>query len=145
MSLHAATDELRERLVPLNRTYALDDVFAACARYVRRTHRKVLFEYVVLRGVNDTRRTGAGAAGAVRPPHYHLNLIAFNETGDGFVRPQARDLAALCAQLQQAGVLCTVRRSPGREHRSRLRATGAAARSAGGLRLKQQGRPSANG
>ncbi|HET6495497.1 MAG TPA: hypothetical protein VFH61_09065, partial [Thermoleophilia bacterium] len=45
---------------------------------------------------------------------YHLNLIAFNETGDEFARPQARDLAALCAQLQLAGVLCTVRRSPGR-------------------------------
>ena len=114
VSLHAGTDELRSRLVPLNRTYGLDDVFGACARYVRRTHRKVLFEYVVLRGVNDTPEQVQALQARVRPPHYHLNLIAFNETGDGFVRPQARDLAALCAQLQQAGVLCTVRRSPGR-------------------------------
>jgi 23S rRNA (adenine2503-C2)-methyltransferase len=114
VSLHAGTDELRSRLVPLNRTYGLDDVFSACARYVRRTHRKVLFEYVVLRGVNDTPEQVQALQARVRPPHYHLNLIAFNETGHEFVRPLARDLGALCTQLQRAGVICTVRRSPGR-------------------------------
>ena len=114
VSLHAGTDELRSRLVPLNRTHGLDDIFGACARYVRHTHRKVMFEYVVLRGVNDTPEQMQALQARVRPPHYHLNLIAFNETGDEFARPQARDLAALCAQLQLAGVLCTVRRSPGR-------------------------------
>jgi len=117
VSLHAATDELRDRLVPLNRTYRLDEVFAACARYVRRTHRKVLFEYVVLRGVNDTDEQAQMLAARVRPPHYHLNLIAYNETGgDGeFARPRADQLAALHARLEAAGVSCTVRRSPGAE------------------------------
>src|SRR5450756_1180469 len=80
VSLHAATDELRDRLVPLNRTYPLDEVFAACARYVRRTHRKVMFEYVVLRGVNDTDEQAQMLAARVRPPPYHLNLIAYNAT-----------------------------------------------------------------
>jgi 23S rRNA (adenine2503-C2)-methyltransferase len=115
VSLHAATDELRDRLVPLNHAYPLDDVFAACARYVRRTHRKVLFEYVVLRGVNDTDEQAQMLAARVRPPHYHLNLIAYNDTGGEFARPRADQLAALRARLEAAGVSCTVRRSPGAE------------------------------
>ena len=115
VSLHAATDRLRDRLVPLNRTYPLDEVFSACARYVRSTHRKVMFEYVVLRGVNDTDEQVQMLAARVRPPHYHLNLIAYNETGGEFARPRADQLAALHARLAAAGVSCTVRRSPGAE------------------------------
>jgi 23S rRNA (adenine2503-C2)-methyltransferase len=115
VSLHAGTDALRDRLVPLNRTYPLDEVFAACARYVRRTHRKVMFEYVVLRGVNDTLEQAQMLAARVRPPHYHLNLIAYNETGGEFARPRADQLTALHARLEAAGVSCTVRRSPGSE------------------------------
>ncbi|HEY5388734.1 MAG TPA: 23S rRNA (adenine(2503)-C(2))-methyltransferase RlmN [Thermoleophilia bacterium] len=115
VSLHAGTDALRDRLVPLNRTYPLDEVFAACARYVRRTHRKVMFEYVVLRGVNDTLEQAQMLAARVRPPHYHLNLIAYNETGGEFARPKADQLATLHARLEAAGVSCTVRRSPGAE------------------------------
>jgi len=113
VSLHAGTDELRDRLVPLNRTYPLDEVFAACARYVRRTHRKVLFEYVVLEGVNDTDEQAQMLAARVRPPLYHLNLIAYNETGGEFRRPQAARLAAFKERLEAGGVDVTLRRSPG--------------------------------
>jgi 23S rRNA (adenine2503-C2)-methyltransferase len=116
VSLHAATDELRSRLVPLNRTYGLDALFAACERYVAATRRKLFFEYVVLKGVNDT----AAQVQALRRrlAHkrlYHLNLIAYNETGGEFARPEARALAALALQLGRGGVACTVRRSPGGE------------------------------
>ncbi len=114
VSLHGGTDELRSRLVPLNRAYPLDEVFAACARYVERTHRKVMFEYVVLAGVNDGPDQVQALAARLRSPHYHVNLIAYNETGDEFVRPRAEEVAALGARLRRAGVNCTVRRSPGR-------------------------------
>lgn len=113
VSLHAATDDLRDRLVPLNRTYPLDDVFAACSRYVERTRRKLLFEYVVLRGVNDTPAQVVALAQRLRRPLYHLNLIAYNETGGSFTRPAAGEMDALEARLERAGVSVTVRRSPG--------------------------------
>lgn len=115
VSLHAATDALRDTLVPLNRTYPLDDVFAACGRYVRRTHRKVLFEYVVLKGVNDTEEQLDRLAERLRPPYFHLNLIAYNQAGGAFERPRADELAGMRRRLESAGVDCAVRRSPGGE------------------------------
>ena len=115
VSLHAATDALRDTLVPLNRTYPIDELFAASARYVRRTHRKLMFEYVVLRGVNDTDEQVQMLAARVRPPHYHLNLIAYNQTGGDFRRPRTADLNDLRARLESVGVSCTVRSSPGGE------------------------------
>lgn len=113
VSLHAATDDLRDRLVPLNRTYPLKTLFAACAHYVEQTRRKLLFEYVVLEGVNDGAPQVHALAEQLRRPLYHLNLIAFNETGGGFRRPSPRRLAALREDLERRGVSVTVRRSPG--------------------------------
>ncbi len=115
VSLHAATDELRDRLVPLNRRYPLDTLLAACADYVARRRRKLFFEYVVLAGVNDGDDQMRALVGRLRRPLYHLNLIAYNEAGGEFARPRARELAALRDRLVAAGVSCTVRRSPGGE------------------------------
>jgi 23S rRNA (adenine2503-C2)-methyltransferase len=113
VSLHAGTDALRDRLVPLNRVYPLDEVFAACERYVCRTHRKVMFEYVLLRGINDTEDQVQALARRLRPMCQHLNVIAYNETGGGHVRPRTVEIAAFRTRLKAAGVDCTVRRSPG--------------------------------
>ncbi len=115
VSLHAATDALRDRLVPLNRTYPLDAVFGACERYVARTRRKLFFEYVVLRGVNDGGDQVTALARRLRRPLYHLNLIAYNDTGGAFARPDPAAVAALQGRLEAAGVRCTVRRSSGGE------------------------------
>ena len=131
VSLHAATDELRDRLVPLNRRYPLAELLAACAAYVERRRRKLLFEYVVLAGVNDGDDQVRALAELLRRPLYHLNLIAYNETGGAFARPSARDLAALRARLVAAGVSCTVRRSPGGEIEAACGQLAAARRTAG--------------
>jgi 23S rRNA (adenine2503-C2)-methyltransferase len=113
VSLHAATDELRTTLVPLARTWPLDALFAACARYVRQTRRKLFFEYVVLAGVNDGPDQVAALRRRLRRPLYHLNLIAFNETDGEFRRPTPARLAAFRRSLEAAGIAVTVRRSPG--------------------------------
>lgn len=118
VSLHAATDELRNRLVPLNRRYPLRDLLRACGEYVRRTRRKLLFEYVLLEDVNDTPEQVAALSRMLARPLYHLNVIAYNETGAGFVAPGRARLAAFVAALREAGVACTVRRSPGGEIRA---------------------------
>ncbi len=115
VSLHAGTDALRDRLVPLNRRFALDAVFAACARHVRATRRKLFFEWVVLPGVNDGDEQVAAAASRLRRPLYHLNLIPLNETGGGFRAPTRDEVESLRRRFTAVGVRCTVRRSPGGE------------------------------
>ena len=115
VSLHAATDELRDRLVPLNRQYPLTKLMAACAAYVAKTRRKLFFEWVVLPGVNDGDDQVAALGKLLRKPLYHLNLIAYNETGGEFAPPTAGELAAFRAKIERARIACTVRRSPGVE------------------------------
>jgi len=115
VSLHAATDGLRDRLVPMNRRFGLDAVFMACARHVRATRRKLFFEWVVLPGVNDGDEEVAAAASRLRRPLYHLNLIPFNEAGGGCRAPTADEVEDLRRRFAAAGVRCTVRRSPGGE------------------------------
>jgi 23S rRNA (adenine2503-C2)-methyltransferase len=115
VSLHAATDALRDALVPLNRRYPLDVLFAACDRYVVRTHRKLLFEYVVLAGVNDSQEQATALVTRLRRPRYHLNLIAYNRAGGRFARPAKAALEAFRSRLEVGGVKCTLRRSPGED------------------------------
>ena len=66
VSLHAANDELRDELVPINRRYPLDDLMAACADFVATNHRRISFEWALIDGVND-RPSDADGAGRPRP------------------------------------------------------------------------------
>ncbi len=115
VSLHAGTDALRDRLVPLNRQYDLSAVFAACRRHVAATRRKLFFEWIVLPGVNDGDEQVAAAASRLRRPLYHLNLIAYNDAGGAFRSPTRDEVESLRRRFEAAGVRCTVRRSPGVE------------------------------
>lgn len=113
VSLHAATDAVRDRLVPLNRRWPLDEVLAATRRYVQRTRRKVLYEWVVLPGVNDGDDQVAALAKRLRRHLCHVNLIAWNEAGGGFRRPTAAEVESFRRRLAAAGLSVSVRRSPG--------------------------------
>ena len=115
VSLHAGTDALRDRLVPLNRRYPITAVIDACGRYVARTHRKVFVEYVLLHGVNDTAEQARALIGTLRRPLFHVNLIAYNAAGGEFERPTGEQVERFRARLAKGGLHCTVRRSPGRE------------------------------
>lgn len=80
VSLHAATDRLRNELVPLNRRYPLDVLFAACHRYVQRTGRRISFEWVLIEGVNDTPVQAEALAARLTGLRAHVNLIPLNPT-----------------------------------------------------------------
>lgn len=86
ISLHAATDTLRDELVPLNRRYDLDALFEVCTRYVERTGRRISFEWALIAGVNDTPEQAQALAarlsraGRARPLLAHTNLIPLNPT-----------------------------------------------------------------
>jgi len=114
VSLHAATAELRDRLVPINRRYPIPELMAACVDYRARTGRRVSFEWAMIDGVNDDDGQAeelARLAGAVRA---HVNLIPLNPTPGYPVRgtPRAR-IEAFRSILEQRGTTVTIRSTRG--------------------------------
>lgn len=115
VSLHAATDEKRSELMPVNRKYPLDQLLAACQRYFRKTGRRITFEYAVIAGENDTPAAAAALGARLRPvfsgQRPHINLIPVNPvSGTGFSAGSARTFQKL---LEQEGLNATVRRTLG--------------------------------
>ena len=116
VSLHAANDELRDTLVPLNRRYPLARVEEACARWTAATRRRVSFEWALIDGVNDAPRDAAELAAIARRLRAHVNLIALNPTRGFATSGTPRDgVVAFRDALRDRGVAVTVRATRGRE------------------------------
>jgi 23S rRNA (adenine2503-C2)-methyltransferase len=116
ISLHATTDEVRGRLMPVNRSWNLTALLAAVRRFPLGTRRRIFFEYVLLDGVNagleDARRLARLLAGI----RAKVNLIPFNDwAGSGFRRPPLSAILAFQSVLLEAGVTTTVRWSKGED------------------------------
>ncbi|MBV8531445.1 MAG: 23S rRNA (adenine(2503)-C(2))-methyltransferase RlmN [Candidatus Eremiobacteraeota bacterium] len=116
ISLHAPTDELRSRMMPVNRRFPLAVLMAACRRYVDKTNRKVFFEYVMLDRVNDDPACARALAELMRGRLYHVNLIPYNSTPSAaFAATPAGRIWEFAAILDAAGVAVTVRQNMGRD------------------------------
>ncbi|HIE39172.1 MAG TPA: 23S rRNA (adenine(2503)-C(2))-methyltransferase RlmN [Anaerolineae bacterium] len=110
ISLHAATDELRDQLVPINRRYPLDELFAACHRYFARTGRRISFEWALIAGVNDAPEQAEALAARLPGLRAHVNLIPLNPTPAYRGRPSSREaIAAFAAVLKRCHIPHTVR------------------------------------
>ncbi len=110
ISLHAATDALRNQLVPINRRYNLDTLFQACHHYIRRTGRRVSFEWALIAGVNDTAIQAQALAARLVGIKAHVNLIPLNPTGGYAGRPPApADIETFTAILERHHVPYTIR------------------------------------
>jgi 23S rRNA (adenine2503-C2)-methyltransferase len=116
VSLHAANDELRDELVPINRRYPLDVLIDACAEYVDVKRRRLSFEWAMIDGVNDRRRDAAELAAMCRRlrPAAHVNLIPLNPTPGYATRgtPLVR-VHDFRDTLEALGVNATVRQNRG--------------------------------
>jgi 23S rRNA (adenine2503-C2)-methyltransferase len=116
ISLHAARDQLRDELVPVNRRYPLKDLIAAADGFAAGTRRRVSYEWVMLAGVNDTERDAEELVGLLRGRLAHVNLIPFNPVPDTPYRePDARQVRHFAALLRGGGLNVTVRDTRGRE------------------------------
>ncbi len=80
VSLHAATDEVRSQIMPINRRYGLDALFRALHTYIEKTHRQVTFEWILIEGVTDTEQQATALAARVAGMLAHVNLIPLNPT-----------------------------------------------------------------
>lgn len=115
VSLHAPTDALRDELVPINRKYPLDELMAACDRYVQRDRKMhIVYEYVMLDGVNDQPAHARALAGLLKGRPAKVNLIPFNPFPDTrFARSPADRIRAFANILRGQNVLTTTRRTRG--------------------------------
>jgi len=116
VSLHAANDELRDELVPINRRYPISRLLEACRDYVDATHRRLSFEWALIDGVNDRDRDAHELADVARAVRAHVNLIPLNPTPGYAVRgtPPAQ-VRAFRGLLGELGVNATVRQNRGTE------------------------------
>ncbi|HXV12049.1 MAG TPA: 23S rRNA (adenine(2503)-C(2))-methyltransferase RlmN [Burkholderiales bacterium] len=115
VSLHAPNDALRDSLVPINRKYPIRELLAACSRYVEKAPRElVMFEYVMLAGVNDSVSQARELAALVRDVPCKINLIPFNPyPGGRYVRSAPDVIARFRDTLLQAGLVATIRKTRG--------------------------------
>ncbi len=81
ISLHSSNDDLRSRIMPINKKYPLDKVFRAVDGYIRKTGRRIMFEYIMINGVNDSIDDALALAELMKKKLYFVNLISYNPTG----------------------------------------------------------------
>ena len=114
VSLHAPNDALRNRLMPVNRRWPVDELLAACREYAEHTGRRISFEYAMIRGVNDSDACAHELAEKLSGMLCHVNLIPANEVeGKAYRRSTRERLAAFQRVLKKRGITATVRRTLG--------------------------------
>jgi 23S rRNA (adenine2503-C2)-methyltransferase len=115
VSLHAPNDALRDELVPLNKKYPINELLAACERYLEFAPRDfITFEYVMLDGVNDSDQHAKQLIDIARRINCKLNLIPFNPfPASGLARSSASRIRIFAQHLMDAGIVTTVRKTRG--------------------------------
>jgi len=110
VSLHAATDALRNDLVPINRRYPLRELFEVCREYIQHSGRRLSFEWALIQDVNDTPQQAQALLPWLRGLTCHVNLIPLNPTaGYGGGSSAVERARAFQRVVQAAGISCTVR------------------------------------
>jgi len=114
ISLHGATDEVRDRIMPVNRRYPLRELLTACEHYLAHKGRMLTFEYILLAGVNDSPADARALARLARPLGAKINLIPYNHVeGLPWQRPDDAVCEAFLAEVGRGGVKATLRREKG--------------------------------
>ncbi len=114
VSLHAPNDEVRSRIMPVNRTYNVARLIFECKRYTEATHRRITFEYALIAGVNDAPGQADELADLLRGMLCHVNLIPLNEVSEtGLAGSPKAQVQEFLARLESRGITATVRRELG--------------------------------
>ena len=114
ISLHAATDELRDKLMPINRIYPLSSLIPAIIKYEKKANRKVTFEYIMIKDVNDSFTDLKKLINLIYPTGGYVNLIPYNPVVEnGFKRSDDKTVNRFHNYLLQHGVKSTIRKEFG--------------------------------
>ncbi len=116
VSLHASNDALRRKLMPIDKAYPMDQLMAALKRYSENNHRRLTFEYILLRNVNDHDENAIELANLIRGMNAYVNLIPYNEVNEnGYRTTDARTALHFYDVLMKHGVKATLRTKHGED------------------------------
>jgi 23S rRNA (adenine2503-C2)-methyltransferase len=116
VSLNGVTDEVRTQLMPVNRTYNLQRLVEACKAYPLASHRRITFEYILMKGVTDSVDDAKRLIRLLHGLKFKVNLIPYNEApGSKYQRPDWEDVRAFQQHLLGRGVVATLRISKGQD------------------------------
>lgn len=114
VSLHAPNNEIRNRIMPVNKTYPVEKLLSACRKYATQTSRRISFEYSMMSGVNDTDECAKLLASELKGMLCHVNLIPINEVEESPFKPSSPErIKRFIEILGKNGVTATVRRKLG--------------------------------
>ena len=114
ISLHGPNDEIRNRIMPVNKSYPIDVLLAACRRYYEATSRRIHFEYAMIDGVNDREQDAKELLRRLKGLPAHVNMIPLNHVEESPFQPSSKAAVAKFQKILEAGGLtATVRRTLG--------------------------------
>jgi 23S rRNA (adenine2503-C2)-methyltransferase len=116
VSLHATSNEIRDRIMPVNRGFAIEELLAACRRFPLPFRQRMTFEYVLLEGINDSAEDARRLVKLLKGIRGKINLIPFNDwEGSSFARPPLARILDFQTVLLEHGIRATVRWSKGED------------------------------
>lgn len=114
ISLHAPNNEIRSKLMPINKAYPLEELMPVLKEYIKKTNRRLTFEYILLDGINDTKECALELANLVKGMNAYVNLIPYNETSHiEFKRSNENKIMAFYDILKKNKISVTIRREFG--------------------------------
>lgn len=113
VSLHAASDEKRSEIMPVNKRYRIQELLKACRFYTEKTGRRISFEYAVIQGVNDSEAQARELVRLLRGLNCHVNLIPVNPIKERSYHTDRKSVQAFVSYLTKGGLNATVRRTLG--------------------------------
>ncbi len=114
ISLHGPNNDIRARIMPVNKAYPIEDLIAACRRYYDATSRRIHFEYAMIDGVNDRPCDAKQLLGLLKGLPAHINMIPLNHVEESPLKPSSKAAVATFQKiLEDGGITATVRRTLG--------------------------------
>lgn len=116
VSLHSPFDEERQNIMPIAKTYKISQILEACSNYFEKTGRRYIFEYVLIRGENDTERHAEELIKILKGKPCHVNLIRLNEVKENNLKSVTdKEAYRFLGRLEKGGLSVTVRRRMGED------------------------------
>lgn len=114
ISLHAPNNEIRNKIMKINKAYNIEDIIKACKDYTNKTNRKITFEYIMLKDINDSKECAKELANLIKGLNAYVNLIPYNETNNiGFKRSETSQINEFYDILKKSNINVTIRREFG--------------------------------